>query len=167
MWYSDGENLVIDKEQVMYVRAEKIPGQKKITSSMSDDEKLAVAEENERIRQAAVKLAEMETLKKIYLTGKFLNLGIPEQGYYDKNNPKHREAITEKPPTPVVLPTPIYSKYITTLIIICQNIDNIMYLYETDQQLRDNFKIKTPSYIKVEKQPKDHTIRLQTTLNNA
>ncbi|CAG4980508.1 unnamed protein product [Parnassius apollo] len=156
MWYSDRENLVIDKEQVMYVRAEKIPGQKKITSSMSDDEKLAVAEENERIREAAVKLAEMETLKKIYLTGKFLNLGIPEQGYYDKNNSKHREAIIntakkapelEKPPIPVVLPTPVYPKYITTLIIRCENIDNVMYLYETDQQLRDNFKIKTSLYI--------------------
>lgn len=77
------------------VRAEKIAGQRRINSRHNNEEKLQIAKLNEEIRQKAVKEAEAKLKKRILLIGKFLNLGIPEGGYYDENNEQHRKAITE------------------------------------------------------------------------
>lgn len=110
-WYDDAEVVTLDGQPVTVVRAEKIPGQKKITSTMSNEEKLRTARENENIRLAAVQLAEQESGKKIMLAGKFLNLGIPEGGYYIKSNENHRQSIlntatTPKPPAQAAAPRP-------------------------------------------------------------
>ncbi|CAK1591710.1 unnamed protein product [Parnassius mnemosyne] len=74
-WYSDGEHVVINKERVIYVKAEKIPGKKIITSNMSDEEKLAIAEENERIRQAGTTIGRNRNIKKDIFNGEIFKLG--------------------------------------------------------------------------------------------
>lgn len=93
MWYDEGEMMEMDGKPVWTVRAEKVPGQRRITSYMTAAEKLAYAEENEQIRRREVKKAEETMKNKILLMGKFLNLGIPTGGYYNKDNEKHREDI--------------------------------------------------------------------------
>lgn len=89
-----------DGVERLIVRAEKIPGQKKITANMTDEKKLSTAAQNEDLRRAEVWKAEKESGKRIMLIGKFLNLGIPDGGHYDSENRDHRELIVNvgKPP---------------------------------------------------------------------
>lgn len=85
---------------MIYVRAEKIPGQKKISTSMTSEQKLEIARQNEETRRKAIEEASRKGVR-VHLTGKFLNLGIPEGGYYDDKDEVHRKQIIDtatKPP---------------------------------------------------------------------
>lgn len=227
-WWDDGEKITIDGQEYTIVRAEKVPGQRKITKTMTADEKLEVAKQNQQIRDGAIAIAERQGVK-IQLRGKFSILGIQDGGYYDDQNPVHRiqvvntatepviqvpvepaepdpnsiiHPLTEHPPTqtsfetdpsimpltehppvpepvypsgpprPVTtqepvpstslelppLPQPIVPKPVTRLVVKIQGIINSLTLYETDEQLRQNFMIKDPSKIKVSYQPPDEEI---------
>lgn len=197
-WYNDNpEQITIDGKDVLVIRAEKIPGQKRINEKMTDEEKLETAANNEKIRAAAVAQAEKEIGKKIMLTGKFLNLGIPEGGYYHSDKPEHKNAIlktaTKKPTTtqakettttqiekpatgvsnvqsntedegPQIEQPPVTvqvtSRNLTTLTIVCEGTKTIIYLYEDEQQLKDQFKSATPNTLKVTKQPTEEKINI-------
>lgn len=193
-WYNDNpETIEIDGNEVLVIRAEKIPGQRKITTKMTNEEKLHIAETNEHTRQAAVAQAEKETGKRIMLTGKFLNLGIPDGGYYQSDREDHKQAIlktaTPKPtaaqPTntqtqieqpstsienTIIIPeapqiekppeTIKTKKNVTTLNIVCEGTRVIIYLYEDEQQLRDQFKRKSKFTIQVKQQPDEELITI-------
>uniref|UniRef100_A0A2A4J3C3 Phospholipase A2-like domain-containing protein n=1 Tax=Heliothis virescens TaxID=7102 RepID=A0A2A4J3C3_HELVI len=195
-WYTgEHEIITMQNQEYLVIRAEKIPGQKKITKTMTDEEKLDTALKNEELRQAAVQIAEKETGKRIMLTGKFLNLGIPEGGYYIPSHEAHRKAIldtatTPKPvpakppsnqmerpiqqttpatpsttiqtPTQIEEPPPetvtVQTKELTQLVIQYEGTRTTMWLYENEQQLRDQFKTNVPNKVKVQKQPEQNYI---------
>lgn len=93
-WYETTDKTIENGITTLHIRAEKIPGQQRITATMSDVEKVDVAIYNQRLRDTEVSKAE-QTLEntKIQLTGKFLNLGIVENGRFNILNEDHVRAI--------------------------------------------------------------------------
>lgn len=92
-WHDEGDlDTAPDGTQFRWIKADKVPGQKRLRGMMSDDEKLLIALENERTRQY-----EQQNLRQhgiiIKYTGKNTPMGIPGQGYYDYTNPKHKLAV--------------------------------------------------------------------------
>lgn len=156
-WYNEVQETHESGGNTYYViRAEKVPGQKKITNKMSNDEKLAVAEENEIIRQAALSKAIHETGKRFMLTGKFLNLGIPAGGHYDHNNEEHRKAVLDTAtPRPVSRPAPkpkAEYRPIYVWVTIGRQKETLI-LYERAAQLTE-YKIEQSSHtMMVQRQP--------------
>lgn len=91
-WYDIGETYERDGRTYRLVKAETAPGQKRIQGRMSDAEKLKIAEDNETLRENYKRDLQPYQIYIQYI-GKNTPLGIPGQGYYDKNNDEHRLAV--------------------------------------------------------------------------
>lgn len=78
-WFEEGDRSV---PGVIYIRVEKVPGQKRLQSTMTADEKLNIAVENQDIRNRDLDKANkmMNPIgMTVMLNGKNLNLGITNQ----------------------------------------------------------------------------------------
>lgn len=89
-WYEIGE-LNVDGI-TRYVKADTVPGQKRINGKMTDEEKLKIAFNNHEIRKKALNELKARNIPIIYI-GKNTPMGIPANGHYDADNNEHRLAI--------------------------------------------------------------------------
>lgn len=92
-WYESGTPDNIDGQIIIWVKAEKVPNQKRIYSKMTDEEKLTTAFNNQRIRNGEIEYIKALTGINIRLMGKNTPMGIPGNGYYDYTNPEHKLAV--------------------------------------------------------------------------
>lgn len=92
-WYESGTSDNIDGQIILWVKAEKVPNQKRIYSKMTDEEKLTTAFNNQRIRNGEIEYIKELTGINIRLMGKNTPMGIPGNGYYDYTNPEHKLAV--------------------------------------------------------------------------
>lgn len=93
-WYDDGEQTTDENGRpVTFIRADKVPGQKRIYGKMSEDQKLAIAKENNEIRKAAQQKLEQEGIY-VRFTGTNRPLGITRSGNYYDTPAERLEVVT-------------------------------------------------------------------------
>lgn len=113
-WYEDGEDDVDeDGKPIKWIRADKVPGQSRITTTMTQKQKTDTAYNNEVTRLMTIEAIEKKIPLPyhIRLRGKNLNLGITTEGHYGGSDAEQK-ALEEygkpktKPPAPTEAPKP-------------------------------------------------------------